>query len=509
MKLINVGQPLRLTTHPGDEVSPTWSPDGRFIAFARLAPDEVAIVIVPALGGAERHVYSIGWRYFWLGENSPGLAWSPDGQFLAFPDKATQAEPRRIVLLSVDTGETRMLTSPPWNYGGDILPAFSPDGQTLAFARMHDMAVHDLYRIELADGELTQLTFDYSMIQGLAWTPDGSELVFASTRGGSLSLWRVSASGGAPQRLAIGGPHAKYPSLSRQGDRFAYEQELLDSNIWQRDIALDGQSPPARKLIASTEEDEGPQFSPDGQRIAFASARSGSYEIWVCQRDGSNPVQLTALGGPYKGSPRWSPDGRFIAFGARLESHSDILIINASGGAPRRLTTESSNDVAPSWSHDGQWIYFSSNRTGDWQIWKAPAEGGPAVQMTRRGGFGPFESADGHFVYYAKGFSLPGPWRAPVEGGEEKLVLNDLQPGYWGYWAVVENGLYFVNADQAAQPTIEFFNFSTHQTTRVATLEKPVDRWISGLAVSPDGQSLLYAQVDQHESDVMLGEPFR
>src|SRR6516225_7279261 len=155
-----------------------------------------------------------------------------------------------------------------------------------------------------------------------------------------------------------------------------------------------GQSPPPTKLIASTEFDGSQQFSPDGKRIVFASSRSGSVEIWVCDSDGSNPWQLTFVGGRGAGTPRWSPDSRQVAFDAGPEGNGDIFVVSVEGGRPRRLTTDASNDVVPSWSRDGKWVYFASDRTGAWQTWKMPAEGGQAVQVTKHGGFTAFESMD-------------------------------------------------------------------------------------------------------------------
>jgi Tol biopolymer transport system component len=74
--------------------------------------------------------------------------------------------------------------------------------------------------------------------------------------------------------------------------------------------------------------------------------------------------------------PNWSPDGRRIAFKSFAEGHGDIYVIDAEGGIPQRFTTESSEDSMSAWSHDGKWIYFSSNRSGTDQIWKMPATAG-------------------------------------------------------------------------------------------------------------------------------------
>jgi len=90
----------------------------------------------------------------------------------------------------------------------------------------------------------------------------------------------------------------------------------------------------------------------------------------------------------------------------------------------RRVTTGDSDDVVPSWSRDGRWVYFVSNRSGENQVWKVPAEEAKAVQVTRKGGFAAFESIDGRYLYYAKSRDASGIWRVPVDGGEEIQVLD-------------------------------------------------------------------------------------
>lgn len=271
---------------------------------------------------------------------------------------------------------------------------------------------------------------------------------------------------------------------------------------------MPGGSKPPTKLIASTWEDGEQQFSPDGMRIVFTSDRSGSgvSEIWLCDSDGSNTVQLTNFGGPMAGTPRWSPDGRQIAFDCNAPGHEEIYAVSVEGGPPRRLTTEKSNNAVPSWSRDGQWIYFASDRTGNWQVWKMPAGGGPAVQVTKKGGFAAFESLDGKTLYYAKGQTVPGLWKIPVQGGEETLVLEQLGAGYWGEWSLATEGIYFCDASTKA---IEFFSFATHKVTQVAKPEKDIAHPGTSLAVSPDGRWILYAQVDQVNSDIMLVENVR
>jgi len=512
VKPIDAGAPLRLTTDPGIDRSPTWSPDGRYIAFSRFSGSEKSISIVPAQGGPERKLYSRDWGF-------PGfveVAWSPDGKLLAYLDRSTPQTHYSIWLLSVENLDRRQLTWPPAGNLSDVIPAFSPDGQTLAFVRLSSARVSDIYLMPIGGGEPRRLTFDDREIDGVAWTPEGREIVFTSDRGGGYGLWRISATGGTPERLAVGGDSDFSPrpptqgnrlAISRQGNRLAYVRSAFDTNIWRIELQQSkGRSNPPIKFIASTNLDQGPQYSPDGKRIVFESTRSGNYEIWMCDSDGANLVQLTSFDRT-TGTPRWSPDGRRIAFDSRMETHSDVYVMGAEGGNPRRLTTETSDDVVPSWSRDGRWIYFASNRTGDYQVWKVPAEGGEASQVTKRGGFAAFESPDGKFVYYTA--LKPGIWRVSVEGGEETPVLDQPRLGYWGYWAVVDRGIYFVNTEVKLHPTIEFFSFATGRVRQIGAMEKEAVLLDPGIAISPDGRWILYAQVDQSGSNIMLVEKFR
>jgi hypothetical protein len=137
-------------------------------------------------------------------------------------------------------------------------------------------------------------------------------------------------------------------------------------------------------------------------------------------------------------------------------------------------------------------------------VWKAPAEGGAAVQVTKGGGREAFESPDGRFVYYAKE-GMPGLWRIPTEGGEEVKVLDRVWQGSWAMW---EQGVYFLNPEAHLPPSLEFYSFATGRTARVATIEKGVFWSGPNLVATADGRWLLYVHTDQTESDIMLVENF-
>jgi len=510
VKLIGGGPPLPLTRHPTADFSPAWSPDGRWIAFLRELPGgKAAVFLIPALGGSERKLAEI--------HNEPysgysGLAWSPDGKWLVVPDKSAPTDPYALFLLSVESGEKCRLTSPSVQLFGDSAPALSPDGHTLVFIRRAVFFVSDLYLLALSDGfkalgEPKRLTSDNRDTSSPSWTPDGREIIFSSGSVSRPNLWRVAASGsGKPQRLASVGEGGSYPAISRLGHRLAYTRELADPNIWRVGVAgPQGKTTPPMSFISSTRDEAGPEFSPDGKRIAFASDRSGGYEIWLCNSDGSNPVKLTAFGGPLTVGQRWSPDGEHLVFFSDAEGQYEIYVISANGGKPQRLTSDPANDLVPSWSRDGKWIYFASNRSGEHQVWKMPAHGGAAVQVTRKGGSMPVESPDGRVLYYKKrGEDTLGLWKVPVKGGEESQVLESFSGG--SEFAVVDEGIYFnPRPDSAGHYSIQFFSFASKKTRVVATLEKPV---FHGFTVSPDGRWILYSQIDQQGKDLMLVENF-
>ena len=494
VKLIGGDQPLRLTHGSGWACCSAWSPDGRYVAYGRCDGDQRGLYLVPALGGPERKLPGLA---CW------GTSWSPEGGVIAVTQHDPPDSPWAVFLLDVHDLQLHRLTSPPPRFIGDRHPVFSPDGKTVAFVRASSSAVMDIYLMPVAGGEPRRLTFDTRQIYSLAWAADGRSLVFSSSRPGGGTLWRVSVAGGAPELLSLGGAVAEGLSVSRLGNRLAYTQGFLHPNIWQMELESLHSAGAPRPLIASSAGQGGPQFSPDGKRVTFYSKRSGSSEIWISDADGSNLIQLTSLG-VLSGTPRWSPDGKFIAFDSRTANHGQIFVIPAGGGAPRRMTSGDFESLAPSWSRDGKWIYFTSNRSGLWNLWKIATDGTQSIQATRQGGSAAFESLDGRELYYVKDNDR-GIWKRSMENGEERRISEVAVN--WGQWAVSSNGIYYVDTT-GPKPTIEFYNFADHKVSRIATLAKPLPPEESGFAVSPDGRRILYLQVES-ETDIMLVENFR
>lgn len=499
-KVVGSEKFLRLTNVAGAiDFAAAWSPDAREIAFARTVKGDTGIYIISALGGPERKLLHTDWdaRPPGVGKFASGcLDWSPDGKSIVYSDSPSAGQPEALFVLSLDSMQTRQLTSPKYQTG-DLDPKFSPDGQTIAFIR-DTTGGQSIYVTPISGNGERLLTSDPSLKVGLAWTVDGRNLVF-----GGRWLSRLPITGGSPERLPIG-QDGYQPSIRQ--NRIVYAQSSSSDSIWRRRLDSKGTSEEAQKLISSTRVDAGPQFSPDGNTIAFQSDRSGAFEIWLCNRDGTDVRQLTHFGVAWTGTPRWSPDGRFVVFDSRPKGDADIFTIDAQGGPPQRITNDPSNEVVPSWSRDGHWIYFASDRSGRWEVWKAPSTGGTAIQITHRGGFAAFESADGKLLYYAKGLNAPGLWKTSLSGGEESEVVGMPQIGFWGYWALVKDGIYYL--DSTSEPSINFLSLSTQRTDRVFKLENEPVRQAPGLAVSPDGNSILYTLASQYNSDIVLVQNF-
>jgi Tol biopolymer transport system component len=325
VKVVGTEESLRLTKQPSLDFSPTWSPDRRYIAFRRILKGATGIYIIPALGGAERRVLGAAWDEdaFWFGGH---LSWSPDGKLLAYSDFPSRGDAPAISLLSVDSLEIRKFTSPTHSKG-DFDPEFSPDGQTLAFTR-DSPGGQSIFVIPVSGGEERRLTTG-TQKRGLAWTPDGREIVFADEDAGSLL--KVPLRGGHPERLQFG-EDVMQPSI--RGNRMAFVQIKRSNSIWRRKLnSLPSAGPPER-FISSTRRESGAQFSPDGSRIAFESTRSGAYEVWLCQSDGTNLMQLTHLNPSVTGTPRWSPNGQRIAFDSHQGTKGDVFVVDSQGGPP-------------------------------------------------------------------------------------------------------------------------------------------------------------------------------
>lgn len=496
--------PLRLTTDPLPDKLPSWSPDGSTIAFLRVAaPGQADLILIPALGGPERKLARIP---VWDDPPAYSLggapAWSPNGKWLIVPELVKQHTV--LFRISVESGKGEQITEPGLELD-DKYPAVSPDGKTLLFNRRPTFyRSGTLYTVRLQENAKPAeapkpIAPQIPLVAGAVWMAGGKEILAGTSRG----IYLVPVAGGEAEPVAGTGPDVTDISLSNSAGRLAYAVVHGDANVWRIDLSARDLKP--EPLIASVFRDVRPRYSPDGSRIAFQSMRGGSNQVWVCDADGRHARQLTFVEHGLAGTPNWSPDGRTLELDSNTSGTYQIYTIDPDGGTMKQLTSGPFDNFGASWSRDGKSIYFTSTRTGRTEVWKMPAGGGTAVQITHNGGEFGTDSEDGKTLFFtrilrANSGSL---WRMPIAGGSEEQLADSL---YRANYAVARGGIYYMtHAGKSGNSTLRFYDFATGTTRTLLQIGWPE----YGLDVSPDGRYLVYAQLDDPASNLMLIEHFR
>jgi Tol biopolymer transport system component/DNA-binding winged helix-turn-helix (wHTH) protein len=508
----NIGSDDRekLTNDGGENFSPAWSPKGQEIAFLHTTGDpkwlevEVAKVQSPHV---ERHLATID-NLKSAFHDLPTLNWSPDGAWLVTTEKDETNGSSALELISAKDGKKEILTHPP-ALTVDVNAVFSPHGDWIAFLRARGPSSAEIHLMPAHGGPDRHLPFSIRSIDGLTWSADGQSLIVASSRALSVgNLWKLPLNGDPPVALSTLPAHTADPVISSVAHRLAYVDLLRNGSLWR--MPTDGHGK-EEQLIASQFIDSAPDYSPDGSQIAFESDRTGASEIWVSRSDGKQCRRLTNIFGPNTSSPRWSPDGSMLAFNSGFQGRAAIFVVKTSGGAPVQVTTgafEAADNLVPNWSHDGKYLYFSSNRTGRFEVWRKRLGGDEASQLTQHGGFNGMESADGKGLYYVQDTSTTTVWWTLLNGSESHPVTEPLGQGMWGYWAISGEDLYYLQRTKGGSTPASVFrmNLKTGSKVRLGQTQLGINEYDRGLAVSPDGRWLLYAQRDIDRSSIMLAD---
>jgi TolB protein len=234
-------------------------------------------------------------------------AWSPDGKKLTFTSSRDLGTPYyEIYSMNADGSDQRNLTNMP--YVPDIIASWSPDGRRIAFSSDRDTAAglyydFDLWLMDADGGGQTQLTSNVvANVQDIepAWSPDGQSIAFAHGLDGARDLELIDLGTGARRVLANGEGDDESPSWSPDGRKIAFASERSGGgDIYT--IYADGSG--LQKLTDSELRDAEPAWSPDGRRIVFIHARS----IWTMNADGSDQVALTPVTAGEHLQPDWQP----------------------------------------------------------------------------------------------------------------------------------------------------------------------------------------------------------
>jgi Tol biopolymer transport system component len=352
LQSISGQNPINLTKDsPAADYQPAFSPDGQSIAF--VSDREGGGIFVMGLTGENvRRISDVGFN----------PAWSPDGRELAYATVAATLDPysrqgvSELWVVKVATGEKRRVVTV------DVMqPQWSPHGKRIAFWGLPvGSSRRDIWTVAAAGGTPVPVTSDEALDWSPVWSPDGGWLYFASDRGGALNLWRIAidedtgAVRGTPQGVPAPSKWVGHLTFSLDGSKLAFCSFTGSSNI-QR-FRLDPKSATIRdsgQWVTSSSRSQftGPMFvdvSPDGRSLVF-DAGQPQEDLFICDADGSHLRALTDDPAWDRG-PRWSPDGRQVGFYSDRSGQWESWIINRDGsglkplGAPYHM---------PIWSPDG------------------------------------------------------------------------------------------------------------------------------------------------------------
>lgn len=375
VRLLAGGSPLPITRDPVDHEFPRWSPDGNALIYfspGRVDEAQGGIWSVPALGGSPRRVIDS------VGGADVGRA----GRLACFRLANGSLQ---LVTSSLDGTAVQVIA--PSVAGYHLHPRWSPDGRWLAFQK-GDGLRFDIFVIPHDGGEPRKLTDERSIISGLAWLPDSSGIVYASSHGSTvpylppLALWEVGLDGSARRRLTPVDVWYDQPDVHSSGLVSAARMRM-QFDIWKFPFehAPTENVRRAQQLTRQTGQVLTPSSAPDGGEIAFLSDSGGHGNLWVMSMQTGQLRQITfeADPGVAVGVPVWSPDGQSIAFvSSKGRSGFDfgVWLVDPDGRNPRNVAE---NGLGMAWSPDGQWIYYAESSAGP--LYKVPASGGTRMRV--------------------------------------------------------------------------------------------------------------------------------
>jgi len=246
----------------------------------------------------------------------------------------------------------------------------------------------ELYMMDYDGANQTRLTFNKVDDISPAWSPDGQMIAYTSYQNLSAGLYILKIYEGRRIPVALKGGNFS-PSWSPDGKKLAFMSTMEgNAEIYVADINEDSLKRGAfriKQLTFNSSIDTAPTWSPTGRQLAFVSDRGGSPQIYTIDAEGSN-IQLVSFGGSsHCDSPAWSPAGDRIVYVARVESIFDLYVLNLRTKQISKLTESNARNESPSWSPDGRHIIFTSNMRGDLQLFSTDYDGANLRQLTTTG----------------------------------------------------------------------------------------------------------------------------
>jgi TolB protein len=494
LQRVSGDKPINLTEDsPSDDTEPSLSAGGEWIAF-RSERSGGGIFVMGATGENVRKVTDFGFN----------PAWSPDGTEIvcninSFPDPLDRTiTPEHLWAVNVSTGEKRLLIS-----GDGVQGNWSPNGLRIAYWAVHQGGQRDIWTIPASGGDPVQVTRHGAVDWNPVWSPDGRYLYFVSDRGGSMNLWRVPVDErtghvqGTPEPVTTPSAYSQYPSFSRDGRRLAYVQ--LINRVHLQEVGFDAESGnttgPRHWVMQGPRLIKNPDLSADGEWFVFDSIDNKQEDLFVARRDGTVLSQITQ--DVYKDrAPRWSPDGKKIAFLSDRSGRYEAWTINPDGSGLEQITHTSEDRwaQAPIWSPDGTRIACNLQASAPF-IFEVGKPWNPSSLRVASPG-GDFDTA-----YFAWSWSLDG---SKIAGARDGIVVFDLETeqleqltdfGFRPIWLNDGRRLIFLYEDK-----IHLVDNSSKEVTEVLSA---APHQVQSFGISKDNRRL-YFSLSSTEADIWL-----
>jgi eukaryotic-like serine/threonine-protein kinase len=512
VKLIAGGAPLQLTRGKTDHLRPRWSPDSSsIIFFSPPSSGEPSGTLweISALGGAARRIV----------DSVADADVSHDGSRLAF---VRSADGRlELVTADRDGANNQVIVRLEAGYSY-VSPRWSPDDTLIAYQRNRMSLDDDVFVVPAAGGKSRGVTQASNRMSGFAWLPDGSAIVVSSSRGSTLyylpsfNLWTVSLQGGRWRQNTFGEVSYLYPDVDQAGNLVSTRLQLR-SDIWRYPVEFAGAENVRLgvPVTRQTGQVRTPTVGPGDKEVAYVSDSGGHANIWVTRLDTGDSRQLTYERDPeiFVGVPVWSPDGQRIAFASSRDApkgQNGYWLVSPDGSGLRNLRLLAG---WADWSADGRWVYYSEDPSRP-VVSKVSIDGGQPVVVRTDTSTRPAISRDGSTLYWLvellAGSGLAdyeirtaspedGPARTLVRiPGRRVPIWLMIQPvvspdGKWLALPLVDNGTSNIWAVSTADGTLRQLTDFGRRATFIARR----------LSWASDSRSI-FAAVGEGESDVVL-----